>query len=115
MNMTDSEHVATLSDLESKQTVRLALDDGTTIDARISQFDYTPDERLRLELSVADENARYQARALFEDDDWTPVEVRRYAIDSDEAGDGDWETLGEVTEVTPGGTPQRSDVEDGSP
>lgn len=112
--MTDArEQVDTLSDLESKQNVRLTLDDGTTIDARISQFDYTPDERLRLELSVEDENARYQARASFEDEEWTPVEVRRYPADSE--GAGDWETLGTVDEVTSGDVPQDADPSDRSP
>lgn len=118
--MTDArEQVDTLSDLESKQNVRLTLDDGATIDARISQFDYTPDERLRLELAVSDENARYQARASFEDEEWTPVEVRRYAAGSEGAGSGggdeDWETLGTVDEVTVGDVPQDADPSDRSP
>ena len=112
--MTDaSGHVDTLSGLESKQNVRLELDDGTTVEARISQFDYTPEERLRLELSVEGENARYQARATFEDGGWTPVEVRRYA--ADENTDGDWEPLGEVTEVSPGDVPRDDDPADNSP
>lgn len=112
-----SEQVEALHDLESKQTVDLTLDDGTTIGARISQFDYTPEERLRLELSVEDENARYQARATFEDGEWTPVEVRRYAADAGGAGDGDggWETLGTVDEVKSGDVPQDADPSDRSP
>jgi hypothetical protein len=105
--MTDGrEHVDALTDLESKQNVRLTLGDGTTVAARISQFDYTPEERLRLELSVAGENARYQARAVCEDGEWAPVEVRRYAIGTEGA---DWETLGEVAEVTPRDAPQGSE------
>lgn len=114
--MTDArEQVDTLSDLESKQNVLLTLDDGTTIDARITQFDYTPDERLRLELAVSDENSRYQARASFEDEEWTPVEVRRYAVDSGEGGDGDWETLGTVEEVASDDIPEDAAEGDSTP
>lgn len=88
------EHVDELSDLERKQRVRLTLDDGTTVEGRVNQFDYTPDERLRLELAVEDEDGRYQIRSRYEDDEWTPVEVRRTTADRD-----DWETLGRVTDV----------------
>jgi len=70
---------------------------------------------LRLELSVEGENARYQAWATFEDDGWTPVGVRRYAADTDEGADGDWESLGEVTEVSAGDVSRDDDSAEDAP
>lgn len=101
------EHVTPLGDLNQKQRVRFGFDDGTSLDARVSQFDYSPDERLQLELTCDGDGDRYQARSRCEDGEWQPVDVRRY-----DRRDGTWTSLGEVTEVTPLGGSRRSEPDD---
>lgn len=90
--------IETLGDLGQKQRVRLELEDGTTIEARVNQSVYTPDENLRLELAPdgPDEYQRYQVRAHVEDGTWTPASARGYERD-----DETWTDLGTVADVTP--------------
>ena len=90
--------IETLSDLGQKQRVRIETDDGTTIEATVNQFDYVPDEKLRLELAPdgSDEYQRYQVRSHFEDGTWTAIDLRGYHRERE-----DWTDLGTVEDVTP--------------
>lgn len=87
-----------LGELGQKQRVRLALEDGTTVEARVNQSVYTPGENLRLELATdgPDEYERYQVRARVEDGTWTPARARGYAQNGET-----WVDFGTVTDVTP--------------
>lgn len=92
-----NDHVRTLRDLEQGQAVRLTLDDGTTIEGRVNQFDYEPAESVRMEFSTdaSGDRGRYQAFAVEEGGEWSPLVVRRHD------GEGaEWTDLGESTEVT---------------
>jgi hypothetical protein len=96
----DSNAVEVLADLEQQQRVRLTLGDGGTVEGRAAQCEYTPDDRLRLELTpTAGGEGRYQARASY-DGGWSPIELRHAG---ERRGEG-WRTLGEVVDVTPLGT-----------
>ena len=101
--------IETLGDLGQKQRVRLTFEEGTTIEARINQSVYTPDENLRLELTPdeSDEYQRYQVHAHFEDDAWTPTRVRGYRQD-----DETWTSFGVITDVTPLETYQTTKSDD---
>ena len=90
--------IETLGALGQKQRARFTLEDGSSVEARINQSIYAPDENLRLELAPDDSDAyqRYQVRARVEDGTWTAPLLRGY--EQDEA---DWTDLGEVTDVTP--------------
>ena len=90
--------IETLGDLGQKQRARLTLEDGRSVEARINQSVYDPDENLRLELSPDDsgEYDRYQVRAHVEDGSWTAARMRGY-----DRGEDDWTGLGTVTDVTP--------------
>lgn len=91
------DHVRTLRDLGQGQAVRLTLEDGTILEARINQFDYAPDESVRAELSTdaSGDRGRLQAFASAEGGEWSPVVVRRHDGDAEE-----WADLGEATDVT---------------
>lgn len=87
-----------LSDLGQKQRVRIDTEDGTTIQARVNQREFAPDENLRLELAP-DEPAdyqRYQVHAHVEDGTWAPIVLRGYDRER-----GGWMDLGPVADVTP--------------
>lgn len=92
-----NEHVQTLCDLDQGQAVRLAFGDGTVVEGRVNQFDYAPEERVRMEFSTDDsgDRARYQAFASHEGGEWSPLDVRRY-----DGEPGGWADLGEATDVT---------------
>ena len=85
------------SELGQGQVVRVTLDDGETIEARVSQIEYSPNERLRIELTG--EDSRYQVRAHADGDTWAPVEIHRF----DPHGDG-WSMLPGVSSMTPAET-----------
>lgn len=90
--------IETLSGFEQKQHVRIETEDETTVEATINQFDYVPDEKLRLELAPegSGEYERYQVRAHVEDESWTPVGLRGYDQER-----GAWTDLGTVADATP--------------
>ena len=90
--------IADLRELGQKQNARLTLEDGTTVDGRVSQSEFSRDERIRVELSTDSESEydRYQVRARADDGGWTPVEVRGFR-----SGDDDWTVLGTLASVTP--------------
>lgn len=90
--------IETLSDLGQKQRVRIETEDGTTIEARINQIEYAPNENLRLELvsDGSDEYQRYQVRSHVEDGTWVPVDLRGYDRERE-----DWMDLGTVADATP--------------
>ena len=104
-----NDHVHTLRDLEQGQAVRLTMADGTTVEGRVNQFDFDPDESLRLELSTdaSGDRDRYQAFAVAEGDGWSPLTVRRH--DGEES---EWADLGEATDVTALDTSQVREPED---
>lgn len=89
--------IEALGALGQKQRVGLGLEDGATVEARINQSIYAPDENLRLELAPdsSDEFQRYQVRAHMEGEKWTPARLRGGSAD------GTWTDLGTVTDVTP--------------
>ena len=101
--------IETLSDFGQKQDVRIETEDGTTIEANISQFDYVPDEKLRLDLSPegSDEYQRYQVRSHAEDGTWTPVDLRGYDQER-----GEWTDLGTVADATPADQSKESETEE---
>lgn len=90
--------IETLGGFEQKQHVRIETEDETTIEATINQFDYVPDEKLRLELAAegSDEYQRYQVRSHVEDGTWTPIDLRGYHQER-----GEWTDLGTVADATP--------------
>lgn len=90
--------IEALGTLGQKQRVGLELEDGTTVEARINQSIYAPEDTLRLELTPDSSNGfqRYQARARVEDGKWTPVLLR--GVDPE---DGVWTDLGTVADFTP--------------
>lgn len=92
-----NEHVQTLRDLDQGQAVRLTFGDGTVVEGRVNQFDYAPEESVRMELSTDDsgDRSRYQAFASNEGGEWSALDVRRH----DGERDG-WTDLGEATDVT---------------
>jgi hypothetical protein len=90
----------------------LTLEDGPTIEARVNQSVFDPEENLRLELSPhgSDEYSRYQIRAHVEGGTWTPPRVRGNDRDDDA-----WIDLGDVADVTPQETyrtPTSEDMEE---
>ena len=91
--------IETLGDHGQKQRVRIETEDGTTIEGRVNQSVYTPDENLRLELAPdgSDEYQRYQVRSHVEDGTWTPIIVRGYDREEET-----WTDLGTVVDATPG-------------
>lgn len=101
--------IETLGDLGQKQRTRLTLEDGRSVEGRINQSVYAPDEDLRLELSPdsSDEYERYQIKANVEDESWTAARIRGY--DQNEEA---WADLGTVTDVTPLETYQTSTSEE---
>ncbi len=101
--------IETLSDFGQKQRVRIETEDGTTVEATISQFDYVPDEKLRLELAPeeSDEYERYQIRSHAEDGTWTPIELRGYHQER-----GEWTDIGTVADATPAGESMESETEE---
>lgn len=101
--------IETLSDFGQKQRVRIETEDGTTVEATISQFDYVPDEKLRLELSPeeSDEYQRYQVRSHIEDGTWTPIDLRGYQQDR-----GEWTDLGTVANATPADESMESETDE---
>jgi hypothetical protein len=88
--------VRTLTGLGQGQRLRLAFGD-TTVDVRVNQIEYTPGDRLRLELTTdGGDDSRYLATATADGGEWSALAVRRY----DRTGDG-WQSLGTVETVTP--------------
>lgn len=104
-----SDLVETVGDLEQGQAVRLTFADGTVVEARVNQFDYSPDEHLRLELAtdLSGDRGRYQAFASAEGGEWSPLRARHYDAEGDE-----WTDLGEVADVAPLDATQFRESED---
>lgn len=101
--------IETLSDFGQKQRIRIETEDETTVEATISQFDYVPDEKLRLELAPegSGEYERYQVRSHAEDDAWGPVDLRGYDQEN-----GVWTDLGTVADATPADQAMESEAEE---
>lgn len=101
--------IETLSDFGQKQRVRIETEDETTVEATISQFDYVPDEKLRLELAPeeSDEYERYQVRSHAEDETWTPINLRGYHQER-----GEWTDIGTVADATPADESMESETEE---
>lgn len=83
--------IETLTGLDIFQEASVTLVDGTTIHGRVNPITYTPHERLRLEIRPPDEDARYELRAEYTDEQWSTPVIRRYV-----APDDDWMELGEI-------------------
>ncbi len=89
--------IDTLRELGQGQRVRLRFADDSTLDLRVNQMEYVPDDCLRLEISGGPgDRGRYQAEAHVEDGTWTPLELRRY-----DRASGAWSSLQDVSEVAP--------------
>lgn len=90
--------VEALRKLGQGQRVRLRFEDDSTVDLRVNQMEYVPDDCLRLEITGdgPDDDSRYQAEAHVESGSWSPLALKRY----DQASGG-WSPLGDVTDVTP--------------
>lgn len=93
-----SEIVETLAGLDSKQNVRLEVEGGRTVEARVSQFDHAPEDHLRIELSPRPEGEaeRYQLQSEYDAGEWAPVELREVP-----AGGDDWEVVGTLEDAAP--------------
>lgn len=74
--------------------VTVELDDGTTVAGTAAPVDFDPNDRLRIELRPDDGDERYELAASIDDDEWSPVRVRR------QSGDEDWTEMGEAASVT---------------
>ena len=85
-----------LGAVDQKQRVRVTLEDGSAIEARVNQSIYDPGETLRLELSPFDDDEflRYQVRARVEGGTWTAPAVR-----ASRRAERDWVALGTVESV----------------
>ena len=83
--------IQTLASLDIFEEARVTLDDGTTIRGRCNPITYTPNERLRMEIQPRDDDARYDLRARYADDEWSTPVVRQYVDE-----DNDWTEVGEL-------------------
>lgn len=89
--------VETLAGLDSKQNVRLDVEGGESVEARVSQIDHAPEDHLRIELSPLPEGEaeRYQLQSEYDDGEWGPVELRKVP-----SGGDDWEAVGALEDAT---------------
>lgn len=97
-----SDHVDTVADLESGQSVRVETDTGTTVDAHVTESEHAPESLLRVELAVDADDADYRLEATRGDGEWTPVALRRA-----DHGSTVWSTMGEVVSVEALGESER--------
>jgi hypothetical protein len=105
-----NDHVRTLQEVEQGQAVRLTLAGGSVLDARVNQFEYVRGERVRAELTTdaPGDRGRYQAVAMAQGGEWSPLLVRRHEGQATE-----WVELGEATDVTALPTSSIREPEDG--
>jgi len=85
-----------LERLGNGQRVRLTFDDATEIELRVTQREYSPGERLRLELSSDESADRYRLESRVGRDGWGPVSFSRYSRDG-----ASWVTRGDLSGVDP--------------
>lgn len=86
--------VERLGEVQQHDRLTVDVDDGTTVEGTAAPVNFDPNDRLRIEIRPDDGDERYDLSATLEDGEWTPVGVRR------QAGDADWEEVGEAVGVT---------------
>lgn len=93
-----SELVETARRLGPGQQVILTLVDGQSVEARVSQMESVPDNRLRIELTADDssDRGRIQLETHFEDGRWAPLNLKQF-----DPARGEWTPLGDVASATP--------------
>lgn len=88
--------VETIEKLDLGDSVRVKLIDGTIIEGHASPIDYTPSERLRIEIESTNKaDFRYELSSTYEVDTWKPIRVRRYGLSDEE-----WIPRGIVSDLT---------------
>lgn len=85
-------HVRKIAALDLFSEMELGLDDGKTVEGRVTPIDYVPGRRLRFELQPTDRaNVRYRVHSEHSEGGWDALTVRRYEI-----GDDEWSSVGVV-------------------